>query len=159
MSVDLTEAQRMAIEHQEGPLLILAGAGTGKTRVLTHRIAYLIESSRIKAGQLMAVTFARKAAVEMIARLKDLLTKPSKVSEIHLGTFHSLSGSLLRENIDATGIWQLLSEADQLGLIKEVLQDLSLSGPDWQPVEVIRKISLAKGSAKDRYESTLPHAG
>jgi DNA helicase-2/ATP-dependent DNA helicase PcrA len=145
MSVALTEAQRMAIEHKEGPLLILAGAGTGKTRVITHRIAYLIETNRIKPDHLMAVTFARKAAVEMITRLKDLLTNPSKVSEIHLGTFHSLSGSLLRENIDATGIWQLLSEADQLGVIKEVLRSLSLSGPDWQPLEVIRKISLAKG--------------
>jgi len=145
MSIDLTEAQRSAVVHEEGPLLILAGAGTGKTRVITHRIAYLIESNRIKPSQLMAVTFARKAAVEIITRLKDLLSQPSKVNEIHIGTFHSLSGSLLRASTDATVTLQLLSEADQLGLIKEILQSLSLSGPDWRPLEVIRKISLAKG--------------
>jgi DNA helicase-2/ATP-dependent DNA helicase PcrA len=141
----LNEAQRLAVEHTEGSLLILAGAGTGKTRVLTHRIAYLIENKVVEPRQVMAVTFARKAASEMTTRLQALLSQPSWVREIRLGTFHSVSGSLLRESTDAAAKLELLSETDQMNLIKEVLKQHSLSGPEWQPLEVIRKISLAKG--------------
>lgn len=141
----LNEPQRSAVEHSEGPLLILAGAGTGKTRVLTCRLAYLIEKNLVNPDQVMAVTFARKAALEMVTRLENLLSQPSRIRESRIGTFHSLSGSLLRESTDATVKLELLSEANQLVLIKEILQQLSLSGPDWQPLEIIRKISLAKG--------------
>lgn len=141
----LNETQRLAVEHAEGPLLILAGAGTGKTRVLTHRIAYFVEKNLVKPSQIMAVTFARKAAFEMVTRLGNLLSQPSKVRESRIGTFHSLSGSLLRESTDALVKLELLSEADQIDVIKNILQKLSLSGPDWQPLEVIRKIALAKG--------------
>ncbi|UCG20576.1 MAG: UvrD-helicase domain-containing protein [Deltaproteobacteria bacterium] len=145
MLEDLNEPQRLAVEHSEGPLLILAGAGTGKTRVLTYRLAHLIENKLVKPDQVLAVTFARKAALEMATRLKKLLSQPSRIGEIPIGTFHSLSGSLLRESTNATVKLELLTEAKQLDLIKEILQKLSLSGPDWQPLEVSRKISLAKG--------------
>ena len=145
MLAQLNEPQRLAVEHSEGPLLIIAGAGTGKTRVLTCRLAQLIEKKLVKPNQVMAVTFARKAALEMSARLKNLLSQPSRIGEIPIGTFHSLSGSLLRESTNATVKLDLLSEAKQLDLIREILRELSLSGPDWQPLDVSRKISLAKG--------------
>ena len=145
MLEDLNEPQRAAVEHSSGPLLILAGAGTGKTRVLTYRLAYFLEKNLIKPNQVMAVTFTRKAALEMANRLEKLLSQPSKIGEIPIGTFHSLSGSLLRESTDATVQLELLSEPNQLDLIKEILRELSLSGPDWQPLEVSRKISSAKG--------------
>jgi DNA helicase-2/ATP-dependent DNA helicase PcrA len=141
----LNEPQRLAAEHTEGPLLILAGAGTGKTRVLTYRLARLIEKKLVEPKQILAVTFARKAALEMASRLENLLSQPSMIGEIPIGTFHSLSGSLLRESTNATVKLELLTEAKQLNLIKEILQKLSLSGPDWQPLDVSRKISLAKG--------------
>lgn len=141
----LNEAQRLAVEHTEGSLLILAGAGTGKTRVLTHRIAYLIENKVVEPRQIMAVTFTRKAALEMATRLETLLSQPSWVREIHLGTFHSVSGSLFRQSTKAAATLELLSEPDQMKLIKEILTQQSLSGPEWQPLEVVRKISLAKG--------------
>jgi DNA helicase-2/ATP-dependent DNA helicase PcrA len=141
----LNAYQRSAVEHSEGPLLILAGAGTGKTRVLTYRLARLIEKKLVEPKQILAVTFARKAALEMASRLENLLSQPSMIGEIPIGTFHSLSGSLLRESTNATVKLELLTEAKQLNLIKEILQKLSLSGPDWQPLEVSRKMSLAKG--------------
>jgi DNA helicase-2/ATP-dependent DNA helicase PcrA len=145
MPEQLNEAQRLAVEHTEGSLLILAGAGTGKTRVLTHRIAYLIENKGVGPRQIMAVTFARKAALEMTSRLETLISQPSRVREIRMGTFHSVSGSLLQECTAAGARLKLLSEPDQMKLIKEILTQHSLSGPEWQPLEVVRKISMAKG--------------
>jgi len=141
----LNEAQRLAVEHGEGSLLILAGAGTGKTRVLTHRIGYLIDKQVVEPSQVMAVTFARKAALEMATRLETLLSHPAMTREIRIGTFHSLSGSFLRQSTDTAVKPELLSEAGQTDIIKEILKNLSLSGPDWQPIDIIRKISLAKG--------------
>jgi DNA helicase-2/ATP-dependent DNA helicase PcrA len=145
MPEHLNEAQRLAVEHTEGPLLILAGAGTGKTRVLTHRIAYLIENKVVEPRQVMAVTFARKAALEMTSRLETLISQPSWVREIRMGTLHSVSGSLLRESTVAGARLELLSESDQMKRIKEILTQHSLSGPEWRPLEVVRKISMAKG--------------
>ena len=141
----LNEPQRLAVEHREGPVLILAGAGTGKTRVLIYRLAHLIERKLIKPKEILAVTFARKAALEMATRLESLLSQPSMIGKISIGTFHSLSGSLLRESTKANVKLELLTEVKHLHLIKEILQKLSLSGPEWQPLEVSRKISLAKG--------------
>jgi DNA helicase-2/ATP-dependent DNA helicase PcrA len=145
MPEHLNEAQRLAVEHTDGSLLILAGAGTGKTRVLTHRIAHLIENKVVEPRQVMAVTFARKAALEMTSRLETLFSQPSWAREIRIGTFHSVSGSLLRESTVAGARLKLLSEPDQMKLIKEILTQQSLSGPQWQPLEVVRKISMAKG--------------
>jgi DNA helicase-2/ATP-dependent DNA helicase PcrA len=78
MTADLNEAQQRAVEHGEGPLLVLAGAGTGKTRVLTHRIAHLIRVRHVPPGQVMAVTFTRKAAEEMKTRLAGRSGRPDR---------------------------------------------------------------------------------
>jgi len=145
MLEELNEPQRWAVEQSEGPLLIIAGAGTGKTKVLTYRLAHCIEKKLVKPNQVMAVTFTRKAALEMAIRVKNLLSQPSRIGEIPIGTFHSLSGSLLRQSVKAAVKLELLSEAKQFDLIRKILRKLSLSGPDWQPLDVLRKISLAKG--------------
>jgi DNA helicase-2/ATP-dependent DNA helicase PcrA len=145
MLEELNEPQRLAVEHGKGPLLIIAGAGTGKTGVLTRRLARLIEKELVKPEQIMAVTFGRKAALEMATRLKNILSQSSWIGKVPIGTFHSLSGSLLHESTKATLKLELLPEAKQLDLIKEILRKLSLSGPDWHPLDISRKISLAKG--------------
>jgi DNA helicase-2/ATP-dependent DNA helicase PcrA len=145
MFEDLNEAQRRAVEYGDGPLLILAGAGTGKTRTITFRIAHLIEKGVVEAKQVMAVTFTRKAAQEMTSRLQGLLSHPAKVQDLNLGTFHALSGSLLRESMEPTVKPELLPEKKQIELIKKILQRQTITGPGWQPLEVLRLISLAKG--------------
>ena len=146
MAENLNDAQRSAVEHVDGPLLILAGAGTGKTRIITHRIARLIEKGSVQPEQVMAVTFTRKAAAEMASRLESLLTAPTLSRRVHIGTFHALSASLLRGNCETTRFEvEILSESGQLALIKAILQEQGLSGPDWRPLETLRKISLAKG--------------
>ncbi|UCG14205.1 MAG: ATP-dependent helicase [Deltaproteobacteria bacterium] len=145
MLENLTESQRSAVEHVEGPLLILAGAGTGKTRTLAYRIAHLIQQRGVLPKQIMAVTFTRKAAAEMASRLRSLLHQPSQAHEIRLGTFHALSGNLLRESGEARAELELLPESDQLNLITNIIKVGGLTGPDWQPLEALRRISLAKG--------------
>jgi DNA helicase-2/ATP-dependent DNA helicase PcrA len=141
----LNEAQRLAVEHSGGPLLILAGAGTGKTLVLTSRIAHLVKVRKIAPGRIMAVTFTRKAAHEMAARLEGLLSGPAMAGEIQVATFHALSAGLLREAAGASAGMELLPEAGRVDLIKQILLDQGHSGPEWQPSEVLRLLSLAKG--------------
>ena len=145
MLKNLNDAQRLAVEHGEGPLLILAGAGTGKTRVITHRIAHLIEKGFVQPEQVMAVTFTRKAAAEMASRLGTLLDDSAATRRIHIGTFHALSAALLRENAETKFKFEILPESGQIELIKKILQKQTLAGPEWQPFETLRKISLAKG--------------
>ncbi|MFP3870496.1 MAG: ATP-dependent helicase [Syntrophobacteria bacterium] len=145
MLTHLNEAQRTAVEHATEALLVLAGPGTGKTRTLIHRIAHLLEKGIAAPAQVMAVTFTRKAALEMATRLETLLAQPSRARQIHIGTFHAISGYLLRQKGDITTGWKLLTETDQMDLIKRILQDLGLSGHNWQPLETLRRISLAKG--------------
>jgi DNA helicase-2/ATP-dependent DNA helicase PcrA len=145
MTADLNEAQQRAVGHGEGPLLILAGAGTGKTRVLIHRVAHLIRVRHVPPGRIMAVTFTRKAAEEMKTRLAGLLENGVDAREVRIGTFHALSGSLLRETQGGRPVGELIPEAVQLDLLKEIMTGQELSGPAWHPLEVLRRISLAKG--------------
>ncbi len=140
----LTEAQRLAVEHVSGPLLILAGAGTGKTRIITHRVARLIEKGSVQPHQVMAVTFTRKAAAEMAGRLETLLGEPTATRKVRIGTFHALSATLLRESAQTHLEFEILPESGQLEIIKTILHEQSLSSPEWQPSETLRKISLAK---------------
>jgi len=145
MRADLNEAQQRAVEHGEGPLLVLAGAGTGKTRVLTHRVAQLIRVRHVPPARVMAVTFTRKAAEEMKARLAGLFGDGVDVRDVRIGTFHALSASLLRETQGGKPMGELVPEAAQLDLLKEIMAKQGLTGPAWHPLEVLRRISLAKG--------------
>jgi DNA helicase-2/ATP-dependent DNA helicase PcrA len=145
MTAILNESQQRTVEHGDGPLLILAGAGTGKTRVITHRVAHLIQARQVPPGRIMAVTFTRKAAEEMATRLAALVGNGVHAREIRIGTFHALSGFLLKEAHGGRATRALIREAGQLDLLKEILAKENLAGPRWHPLEVLRRISLAKG--------------
>ena len=152
----LNQKQLEAVKHTEGPLLIIAGAGSGKTRVLTHRIAYLIKEHQVPPSQILAVTFTNKAANEMKYRLNHLTGILSR--EIWIGTFHSICGRILRHDIDKIG-WRrdflIFDEDDQETLIREIIKELDLDDR-FKPQVILEKISKAKNELKGpkEYEET-----
>ena len=122
----LNDVQREAVEHTEGPLLILSGAGSGKTRVITHRIAYLIRHHGVSPYNILAVTFTNKAAEEMRTRLERLIGQ----SQLWVATFHSTCAQILRRDIHHLGYdrsFTIYDTADQQTLIKELIKALQLS--------------------------------
>ncbi|MCH8323357.1 MAG: UvrD-helicase domain-containing protein, partial [Proteobacteria bacterium] len=128
----LNEVQRQAIEATEGPLLVLAGAGTGKTRVLTTRIVHLLASGRANLGEILAVTFTNKAAFEMQERVAALLGRP--VAGMAIGTFHSISARFLRTHAEMAGLksdFTILDDDDQVRLIKQLLQVENIDEKRW----------------------------
>jgi DNA helicase-2/ATP-dependent DNA helicase PcrA len=142
---DLLEAlnpvQRKAVQHTEGPLLILSGAGSGKTRVITHRIAYLIQHHGVSPFNILAVTFTNKAAEEMRTRLENLIGQ----SQLWVATFHSTCAQILRRDIHHLGYdrsFTIYDTSDQQTLIKELIKTLQLSLNN--PGPVIGEISRAK---------------
>ncbi|MDO8682068.1 MAG: DNA helicase PcrA [Armatimonadota bacterium] len=142
---ELNEPQREAVEHTEGPALVFAGAGSGKTRVLTYRIAYLIEAKNVSPRNILAVTFTNKAAQEMKNRIETLIGSLSR--QVWAGTFHSICARILRIDGDKIGIdpeYIIFDDADQISQIKECLQDLGLSDKKYHPREVLNHISKAK---------------
>ena len=133
----LNDAQRAAVTAPLGPVLVLAGAGSGKTRVLTHRIAWLITTQGVSPHSVLAVTFTNKAAAEMRARVETLLGIPG--SALWLGTFHGLAHRLLRMHWREAGLaqgFQILDSEDQLRLIKKLLKAQDLDENRWVPREV-----------------------
>jgi DNA helicase II / ATP-dependent DNA helicase PcrA len=133
----LNEAQRAAVTAPVGPVLVLAGAGSGKTRVLTHRIAWLIQTEGVSPHGVLAVTFTNKAAAEMRARIEQLLGMPG--SGLWLGTFHGIAHRLLRMHWREAGLvqnFQILDAEDQLRLIKKLLRAQELDENRWIPREV-----------------------
>ena len=119
---ELNQNQKKAVETLDGPLLVLSGAGTGKTRVLTARIANLLLSSKAKPWNILAVTFTNKAAKEMRERLETIIG-PS-VNSIWLGTFHSIAARILRENADLVSLrsnFTIINTDDQKRLLKELI--------------------------------------
>jgi DNA helicase-2/ATP-dependent DNA helicase PcrA len=133
----LNAAQREAVEALEGPVLVLAGAGTGKTRVLTARLVHLIATRRAGPGQILAVTFTNKAAREMRDRIAAMLGTP--VEGWWLGTFHALAARLLRRHAEAVGLksnFTILDTDDQIRLIKQLLQAENIDDKRW-PARVI----------------------
>jgi DNA helicase-2/ATP-dependent DNA helicase PcrA len=133
----LNEAQRAAVTAPLGPVLVLAGAGSGKTRVLTHRIAWLIQTEGVSPHSVLAVTFTNKAAAEMRGRVERLLGIPG--SALWLGTFHGLAHRLLRLHWREAGLvqgFQILDSEDQQRLIKKLLKSQQLDENRWVPREV-----------------------
>ncbi len=140
----LNDQQRLAVLHVDGPLLIHAGAGSGKTRVLTQRIAYLIEGGYARPWQIMAVTFTNKAANEMKERIGRLVGAPGR--DITIGTFHAICARLLRAEWRQAGRanFTIYDEADTLALVKEVMATVGISDKNFSPGAVRAGISKAK---------------
>ncbi len=141
----LNDRQKEAVLHGEGPLLILAGAGSGKTRVLTHRIAYLIEKRGIYPGNILAITFTNKAANEMKERIENLLA--GDVEDIWMGTFHSVCVRILRRDIDKIGYersFSIYDRDEQITLIKECIKEMDLDREKFRESSVLATISHLK---------------
>jgi len=143
----LNPEQRAAATHTEGPLLVLAGAGSGKTRVITCRIAYLLEVKGVQAENILAVTFTNKAAREMQERLKELVGKAAKGMAV--STFHSLGVRLLRQEIERLGYkrnFSIYSGSDQLGLVRQALREVNDTDRKFDADSILWKISAAKNA-------------
>jgi DNA helicase-2/ATP-dependent DNA helicase PcrA len=141
----LNPAQKEAAEAIKGPVLILAGPGSGKTRVITHRVAYLIKACGVGPHHIMAVTFTNKAAREMRERLEQLLGQAAQ--DLTLGTFHAICARILRRDGKAVGIestFVIYDEDDQLKLVKQVLEDLNLDPKQYAPQALRSAIDAAK---------------
>ena len=151
----LNPAQTQAVTHASGPLLVLAGAGSGKTRVLAHRLAHLITSGEAAPFEIMAVTFTNKAAKELRERIETLLTEATGKAlpprGLWVGTFHSICARILREEIEALGgpyrrNFVIFDETEQLALIKDAINRLGLDDKAYPPRSVQSQISKAKNN-------------
>lgn len=141
----LNERQKEAVKLTEGPVLIMAGAGSGKTRVLTHRIAYLMAEKQIAPWNILAITFTNKAAREMKERIEGLLGPGAE--DIWIATFHSMCVRILRRDIDRIGInrnFTILDTSDQLSVIKSILKERNLDPKKYDPRAILGSISSAK---------------
>jgi len=141
----LNPEQFIAVHHTEGPLLVLAGAGSGKTQVITSRIVHLLAKLKIPADQILAVTFTNKAAKEMQERVKR--TAGPKAEGILISTFHSLGVRILRRDIRRLGYkpnFTIYSDSDQSGVVRQALSDLNIDTKQFQPDMVRWQISSAK---------------
>jgi DNA helicase-2/ATP-dependent DNA helicase PcrA len=141
----LNKEQREAVLHGDGPLLILAGAGSGKTRVLTHRIAYLIEEKNVHPASILAITFTNKAAKEMRERIDKLVENNSDY--IWVSTFHSMCVRMLRRDIDKIDYdksFVIFDYADQQTVIKDCLKELNLNDKNYPPKSMLEMIGRAK---------------
>lgn len=141
----LNEAQRHAVEVPAGALLILAGPGSGKTRVIAHRIAYLVQAQRVPPWRIMAVTFTNKAAAEMRERVEALLGPPAR--DLMMGTFHSICARVLRRDGEAIGLprdYVIYNTDDQLALVKRIEGNLHIDPKRHTPRSVLSGISTAK---------------
>jgi DNA helicase-2/ATP-dependent DNA helicase PcrA len=142
----LNEAQREAVQVTEGPVLVLAGPGSGKTRVLTHRVAYLIRACGVDPFHIMAVTFTNKAAREMQSRLEVLLG--ASLNRLTLGTFHAICARILRRearHLPYTADFVIFDEGDQQSLVRQALKTLNLDEKTYNPRAVLSAISHLKG--------------
>ena len=154
--------QRAAVEATDGPVLILAGAGSGKTRVITHRIAYLIEAKGVSPDAILAVTFTNKASAEMGERVDKLLAG-STLAKPQLSTFHSFCVRVLRRDIEAlriggeglTRAFAIYDESDQQAIVKQAMRRMSLDDKTLTPRTVLSKISWAKNHMIDPQEYYL----
>jgi DNA helicase II / ATP-dependent DNA helicase PcrA len=146
----LNEPQREAVTHGEGPLLILAGAGSGKTRVLTHRIAFLVFTDQAQAGEILAITFTNKAAQEMRGRVERLLGHGTR--GMWLMTFHAACARMLRADAERLGYtrqFTIYDQADARRLTKRCIEDLGVDPKRYTPPAILGQISAAKNRLRD----------
>src|SRR5262250_3805965 len=152
----LNESQRAAVEATEGPVLVLAGAGTGKTRVLTTRLAHILMTGKARPAELLAVTFTNKAATEMKTRVSALIGRP--VEGWWLGTFHALAGRILRRHAELAGLktnFTILDTDDQIRLLKQLIQAADIDEKKWPARALLGVIERWKdrGLTPDRVTS------
>ena len=154
----LNTPQREAVTTTEGPVLVIAGAGSGKTRALTHRVAYLIQVKSVKPGQILAVTFTNKAAAEMKERIAELLKVRISNNSYQnynlptIGTFHSVCVKILRRDIEKLGYksgFTIFDDQDQLSLVKKVMKELEINTDPFKPRAMLGAISKAKNEMLD----------
>ena len=150
---NLNQSQREAVETTEGPVLVIAGAGSGKTRALTFRTAYLICEKNVRPGQILAVTFTNKAAKEMQERIAQLLSEQGFKGHLPLvGTFHSICARLLRAEIGKIGFesnFNIFDAQDQLSLVKKTMKELGVDPTQFRPQSILGAISKAKNELID----------
>ena len=157
----LNEAQREAVKETEGAMLVLAGVGTGKTLTLTSRIAYILETNRAAAWQILAVTFTNRAAREMRERV-DRLIAPKEATEIWLGTFHALAARILRRHAELVGLnpnFTILDSDDQVRLVKQELEAVDIDVKRWPPRLLHWMIERWKDKGKGPEQVTAAEAG
>lgn len=162
----LNPQQRKAVKHIGGPMLILAGAGSGKTRVITHRVGYLIREG-IAPSSILAVSFTNKAAAEMRERVSGLIGS-TLADKVHLSTFHSLGNEILRHHISKLGFrssFTILDQGDQLNVVKDVMDELKLDPERVEPRMLLFLISRAKMALSEpsklpefKYHPAMPFA-
>ncbi|MBM4764547.1 AAA family ATPase [Bacillus sp. B15-48] len=141
----LNPEQQLAVKTTDGPLLLMAGAGSGKTRVLTHRIAYLMVEKTVNPYNILAITFTNKAAREMRERIYKLMG--GAADEIWISTFHSMCVRILRRDIDRLGYnrnFTILDTSDQQSVIKRILKDKNIDPKKFDPRAILGTISSAK---------------
>jgi DNA helicase-2/ATP-dependent DNA helicase PcrA len=155
---DLNPAQREAVLHVDGPLLVVAGAGSGKTRVLTHRVAHLIRAHGVKPNEILAITFTNKAATEMRERLERMLGRTARA--IWILTFHAACGRMLRREAERLGYrsnFTIYDQADQVRLVKACLEELGKDPKRFTPRGIHSQISNAKNQliSPDEYTARV----
>jgi len=144
MKLDTLNLKQLeAVEFTDGPLLILAGPGSGKTRVITHKIAYLLEKEKCKPWEILAITFTNKAAKEMKERVEKLVKDSCK--NIQISTFHSFGVKIIKENYEFFSLsktFTILDDADSLSLIKRIMKELNISDKMYNPKFIRNMIVL-----------------
>ena len=146
----LNPEQQRAVKLTDGPLLIMAGAGSGKTRVLTHRIAYLMVEKYVNPYNILAITFTNKAAREMRERIQKMMG--GTADQVWISTFHSMCVRILRRDIDRLGFnrnFTILDTSDQLSVIKQILKDKNIDSKKFDPRALLGSISSAKNELID----------
>ena len=146
----LNETQLEAVKTTDGPILILAGPGSGKTRVITYKIAYLLEQGLAKPWEILAITFTNKAAKEMKSRLESLIEED--IRGMQISTFHSFGLKIVKENYDFFNLnrnFTILDESDSISVIRKILKELNLDDKQYNPRSIKHKISSAKNELVD----------
>ena len=144
----LNEAQKAAVIQKDGPMIIIAGAGSGKTRVLTYRIAHLLMQQGIDAFNILSLTFTNKAAKEMKARIAGVVGQ-SEAKNLWMGTFHSVFARILRSEADKLGFpsnFTIYDTQDSVRLISAIIKEMNLDKERYKPKQILGRISSFKNS-------------